>query len=105
MMNRTNVARLIHEAMIAVASKDNPITVWPKVGPSGRLMWIVKDSIRTVVIDTETGIIHGNADAAENSEAFDAIVGALREWYATDRESYGGENIVKIKDEVDNYLP
>jgi hypothetical protein len=104
-MSKFNIPRLIHEAMLAVASKDNPITVWPKVGPSGRLMWIVKDSIRTVVIDTETGMIHGNANTIENSEAFDAIVGALREWYVMDRESYGGENIIKIKDEVDNYLP
>jgi hypothetical protein len=50
-------------------------------------------------------MIHGNANTIENSEAFDAIVGALREWYVMDRESYGGENIIKIKDEVDNYLP
>jgi len=102
-MNKAEVTRLIHEAMIAVASKDNPIMVWPKVGPSGGLMWIVKDSIRTVVIDTETGELHGDSTTVENNEAFDAIVGALREWYSVDRESYGGENIEKVKAEVDIY--
>ena len=55
-MNNVEIARLIHEAMIAVASKDSPITVWPKVGPSGDLMWIVKDSLSTVVIDTTTAL-------------------------------------------------
>jgi len=99
MMSRTNVARLIHEAMIAVASKDNPITVWPKVGPSGGLMWIVKDALRTAVVDTETGVVHGNW-AVESNEAFEAVVGALQEWYATDRESYGGENTAKVKEEL-----
>ena len=102
MMNRVEVARLIHEAMIAVASKDNPITVWPKIGPSGGLMWIVKDSIRTAVIDTATGEIHGNS-SLENDEAFNAVVSALKEWYEVDRESYDGENIEKVKAEVDIY--
>lgn len=103
-MNKTKVAKLIHEAMIAVASKDNPIMVWPKVGPSGGLMWIVKDSLRTVVIDAETGETHGNLNL-ENDEAFNAVVGALGEWYKVDRESYGGENIEKVKTNADIYLP
>jgi len=90
-MNNVEIARLIHEAMIAVASKDSPITVWPKVGPSGDLMWIVKD--------TTTGDIHGNN--IEGNEAFNAVVGALKEWYAVDREAYGHENIKKIKSYID----
>lgn len=98
-MNNVKIARLIHEAMIAVASKDSPITVWPKVGPSGDLMWIVKDSLSTVVIDATTGDIHGNN--IEGNEAFNAVVGALKEWYAVDREAYGHENIRKIKSYID----
>lgn len=90
---------LIQEAMVTVASKDNPIEVWPKVGPSGGLMWIVKDGLRTAVLNTETGEVHGSW-TPENSEAFDAVVGALAEWYSVDRESYDGENIKKVADEV-----
>ena len=99
-MGKFNVQRLIHEAMIAVASKDNPITVWPKVGPSGDLMWIIKDGVHTAVLNTVTGEVHGSW-IPENNEAFDAVVGALREWYSVDRESYGGENIEKVKDEAE----
>lgn len=99
-MKLTEASKLVHEAMIAVASKDNPITVWPKVGPSGGLMWIIKDGVRTAVLNTETGEVHGNW-IPENNEAFDAVVGALGEWYAVDRESYGGENITKVSNEVE----
>jgi hypothetical protein len=102
-MKKSRVARLIHEAMISVASKDNPISVWPKVGASGGLMWIVKDALKTAVIDTETGIINGN-QVVESSEAFDAVVNALQEWYNVDRESYGGENIVKVKKELKDLI-
>lgn len=99
-MKKFKTQRLVHEAMVAYASKENPITVWPKTGPSGDLMWIIKDGVRTAVLNTSTGEIHGNW-LPENNESFDAVVGALSEWYSTDRESYGSENIAKIKAEID----
>ena len=91
--------KLIHELMYDTPSKKNPIMVWPKVGPSGKLMWIVKDQLRTAVINTETGEVHGNMSPG-NNESFDVIVGALREWYVVDKKEYNGENIVKVKDEI-----
>ena len=93
--------RIIRESMVAIASKENPIMVWPKTGPSGDLMWIVKDGVRTAVINTATGEVHGNW-LPENNEAFDAVVGALGEWYTLDRKSYDNENIDKIKKELES---
>ena len=62
-------------------------------------MWIIKDGLQTAVINTTTGEIHGSF-AADGSEAFKVIVGALGEWYKVDREEYAGENITKVKDEA-----
>jgi len=99
----SDLRRIIGETVAeTMVSKDSPLTVWPKVGPSGDLMWIVKDSVQTAVIDTSSGEVHGNFTGG--SDVFAAVVGALQEWYAVDRESYDGENIEKVKAELNSYI-
>lgn len=96
---KTKRMREGHEVMNMVISKDNPIIVWPKVSSLGELMWIVKNDIHTAVLNADTGEIHGNW-VPQHNEIFDAIIGALDEWYSTDRKSYDGMNILKVKQEA-----
>ena len=77
-----------------------PTLVLPVLGPDGALRWHVRngDAVATIVVDT--GEVYRNAAAAEAGEAFEAIVGALTEWYRTDAEEYYGLNAVKVRSEL-----
>lgn len=71
----------------------------PKIDDFGHLIWVVKVPGMFAVIDSETGEIGGTYKKGV-SHAFDAVVGALSEWYLVDKHDYSGENILKVKSEL-----
>jgi hypothetical protein len=71
------------------------------MGPDGNLRWHVRSTDEVATIDADTGYTH-RAISSEGipSEVFQAVVGALSEWYKVDRRDFDGLNIAKVKREL-----
>ena len=75
-----------------------PILVLPDVGPDGLLRWHVRGQEGTATVVADTGEVFRATE--QESQAFEAVVGALAEWYKTDRSEFYGLNIDKVRAEA-----
>lgn len=75
-----------------------PFLVLPVVGPDGVLRWHVCSGTENATVVADTGDVYYSSD--NQSEAFQALVGAIAEWYRTDLREYDGLNLVKVRSEL-----
>lgn len=77
-----------------------PLVVLPSLGPDGSLRWHVRSEEAVATIDVDAGVVYRNEAARQAGEVFEAVVGALAEWYRTDFDKFYGLNAVKVRSEL-----
>jgi len=76
------------------------ITAEPFMSVEGKLLWRVRQGASSsATLDTTTGKVY--EVAGPKSLALRTVLGALREYYETDRGSYAGENARMIRAELE----
>lgn len=77
------------------------LLITPSLGPDGLLRWHVRSDAEVATVEADTGRIYRAIQAdGIPSEVFEAVVGALSEWYKVDRSDFDGLNIAKVKTEL-----
>jgi hypothetical protein len=77
-----------------------PILVLPAVGPDGSLRWHVRSETEVATVVADTGEVFRSSPTDTDTEAFQAVVGALAEWYKADLAKFYSLNIDKVKTEL-----
>lgn len=70
-----------------------PISIIPKEGPAGTVMWSIFRGSSVAEINADTGII---VSTTGGDAVFQAVVAAIEEWCSRDVSDYGGRNAEKI---------
>ena len=66
----------------------------------GKLYWSATSGTQEAILDGQGRIVEASPPPRYWSQAFVAIVGAMREWCQRDAREFGGENAIKVMNEV-----
>lgn len=70
-----------------------PISIVPKEGPAGTVMWSIFRGSSMAEVNADTGVV---VSTSGGDAVFQAVVGAIEEWCSRDVSDYGGKNASKI---------
>lgn len=70
-----------------------PISIVPKEGPAGTVMWSIFRGPSVAEINADTGVV---VTTTGGDAVFQAVVAAIEEWCSRDVSDYGGRNAEKI---------